>query len=59
MTGVASSWASFGLRASKGTRGSNGDAVPEISSGSRSLYPVMGAVYQPEKTEQLEGFGPS
>ena len=59
MTGVASSWASCGVRASKGTRGSDDDAVPEISSGSRSLYPVMGVVCQPEKTGQLEGFGPS
>ena len=58
MTGVASSWASCGVRASKGTRGSDDDAVPGISSGSRSLYPVMGVIFQPEKTEQLEGFGP-
>ena len=49
MTGVASSWASCGVKASKGTRGSDDDAVPEISSGSRSLYPAMGVVCQPEK----------
>ena len=60
VTGVASSWASCGVKASKGTRGSDDDAVPEISSGSRSLYPVMRVVCQPEKkTGQLEGFGPS
>ena len=58
VTGVASSWASCGVRAPKGTRGSDDDAVPEISSGSRSLYPVRGVIIQPEKTEQLEGFGP-
>ena len=58
MTEVASSWAPCGVGASKGTQGSDDDAVPEISSGSRSLYPVMGVIFQPEKTEQLEGFGP-
>ena len=57
VTGVTSSWASCGVRVSKGTRGSDDDAVPEVCSGSRSLYPVMGVVCQPEKTEQLEGFG--
>ena len=40
-------------------RVSDDDAVYEISSGSRSLYPVRGVVCQPEKTKQLEGFGPS
>ena len=40
-------------------RGSDDDAVPEIFSGSRSLYPAWGLVYQPDKTKQLEGFGPS
>ena len=59
VTEVESTWASCGVRASKGTRGSDDDAVPEISSGSRSLYPVLGVVCQPEKTGQLEGFGPS
>ena len=59
MTGVTSSWASCGVRASKGTRGSDDDAVPEMSSGSRSLYPVKGVVCQHEKTKQLEEFGPS
>ena len=58
MTGVTSSWASCGVGASKGTRGSD-DAVPKISSGSRSLYPVLRVVCHPKKTEQLEGFGPS
>ena len=48
MTVVASSWASCGVRVSKGTRGSDDDAVPEISSGSRSLYPVMGVICQPK-----------
>ena len=59
MTGVTSSWASCGVRASNGTRGSDDDAVPEISSGSKSLYPAWEVVCQPEKTKQLEGFGPS
>ena len=59
MTGVTSSWASYGVGASKGTRGSDDGAVPEISSGSRSLYAVMGVVCQPKTTEQLEGFRPS
>ena len=58
-TGVASSRASCGVRASKGTRGSDDDAEPKISSGSRSLYLVRGVVCQPEKTKQVEGFGPS
>ena len=57
MAGDTSFWASCGVRASKGTRGSDDDEVPEISSSSRSLYPVMGVVCHPEKTEQLEGFG--
>ena len=59
VTGVMPSWASCGVRGSKGTRGSDGGPVHEISSGSRSLYPVRGLVCQPEKTMQLEGFGPS
>ena len=58
-TGVTSSWASCGVRASKGTRGSDDDAVTEISSGSRSLYPVWGVVGKPEKKKQLGKFGPS
>ena len=58
VTGVASSWASCEVWASKRTRESDDDAVPEISLGSRSLYPVIGVIFQPEKTEQLEGFGP-
>ena len=59
MTGVTSIWASCGVRASTGTGGSDGDAVPEICSGSTSLYPVRGILCQPEKTNQLEKFGPS
>ena len=59
VTGVTSSWASCGVRAFKGTRGSDDDAVPKISSGSRSLYSVRGVVCQPKKTKQLERFGPS
>ena len=51
MTGVTSSWASCRVRASEGTRGSDDDAGPEISSGSRSLYPIRGVVCQPEKTK--------
>ena len=53
VTGVTSSWASCGVRAFKGTLGSDDDAVPEISSGSR------GVVCQPDKTKQLERLGPS
>ena len=59
VTGVMSSWASCGVRAFKGTRGSDDDAVPKISSGSRSLYSVRGVVCHPDKTKQLERFGPS
>ena len=44
MAGGTSSWASCEVRASKGARGSDDDAVPEISSGSRSLHPVGGIV---------------
>ena len=54
VTGVTSSWASRGVRASKETRRSDNDAVPEMSSGLRSLYPVRGVVCQPEKTKQLD-----
>ena len=40
--------------------GSDDEAVPKISSSSRSLYPVRGVVCQPEKMKQLiMGFGPS
>ena len=39
-----------GVGASKGTQGSDDDAVPEISSRSRSLYPVMGVVCNTKKT---------
>ena len=59
VTGVTSSWASCGVRAFKGTRGNDDDALPEISSGSRSLYSVREVVCQPDKTKQLERFGPS
>ena len=54
---MMSSWASCGVGASKGTRGGDADAVPEISSGSRSLYPVMGVVCQPEKWSNSRGSG--
>ena len=40
MTGVTSSWASCGIRASKGTRGSDG-AVPEMLSGSKSFGKLL------------------
>ena len=53
--GVTSSWASCEVKASKGTRGSDNNAVPEISSGSRFLYPVRGVVCQPEKNEATPG----
>ena len=52
MTRVSLSWASCGVRASKGTRGSDDDAVSE---GLRSLYPVMGVVCHPEKTGATRG----
>ena len=48
MTEVTSFWASCGVRASKGTRASDDDAVSEVSSGSRSFYPVRGVVCQSE-----------
>ena len=55
MTGVTSSWASCEVKASKGTRGSDDNAVPEISSGSRFLYPFRGVVCHPEKNETTRG----
>ena len=59
VTGVTSSWASCGVRAFKGTRRSDDNAVHEISSGLRSLYSVRGVVCQLDKTKQPERFGPS
>ena len=59
MTGVTSSWASCGVSTSKGTRGSDDDAVPEICSDSTSLYPVRVILCQHEKMKQLEKFRPS
>ena len=53
--GVTSSWASCGVRASKGTRGSDDDALPEISSGSRSLYPVREGCLLTRKNEATRG----
>ena len=56
MTRVTSSWASCGVRSFKGARGSDEDAVPEISSGSRSLYPVIGVVFvNPKKNGATRG----
>ena len=55
VTGVTSSWTSCEVKASMGTRGSDDDAVPETSSGCRSLYPVRGVVCQPEKNEATRG----
>ena len=40
VTGGTSSWVSCGVRASNWTRGSDDDAVPEICSGSGSLFLV-------------------
>ena len=57
VTGVTSSWASCGVRAFTGTRGSDDDAVPEISSGSRSLYSVRGLFVNPIKRSNSRGSG--
>ena len=57
VTRVTSSWASCEIRSSKGMRGIDDDAVPEISSGSRSLYPVRGVVCQPENRSNSRGSG--
>ena len=39
----------IGVGASKGTQGSDDDAVPEISSGLKYFYPVRVVVCHPEK----------
>ena len=52
---VTSCGSSCCARASKGTRRSGADAVPRMSPGSRSRYPVRGIVYLPETTKCFEG----
>ena len=58
-TGETSSRASCEVRASKGTRKSGDGAVPKMSSGSRSRYPVRGMVCQPQEMKGSEGCEPS
>ena len=47
------------VRASKGTRRSGAEAVPRMSPGSRSQYPVRGIVCRLEATKYSEGYWPS
>ena len=58
-TGVTSICALCCAKASKGTRKSGAVAVPKMSPGSRSLYPVRGIVCRPEPTKCSEGSWPS
>ena len=53
------SWASFDVRAFKGTRRSSGNAGPKISPGLSPWYPVRGIVCRLEETKHFEGFEPS
>ena len=53
-TGVTLTGASYCAKAFRGTRRSGADAVPELSSGLRSLYPVRGIVCLPEQTKCSE-----
>ena len=57
VTGVKSSWASSGIRASKGARGSDDGAVPEISSGPKSLYPIGLLFVNPKKISNSRDSG--
>ena len=43
-------------RASKETRRSGDEAVPRVSPGSRSLYPVKGIICRLEKTKRSKGY---
>ena len=52
-TAVTSCGSSCCARASKSTRRSGADAVPRMSSGSRSRYPVRGIVCRPETTKSV------
>ena len=52
-TSAGTSW---GVRSSKGTRRSDGEAVPRTSPRSRSWCPVKGINYRPEETNRSEGF---
>ena len=56
---MTSSWASCGVRASKGAGGGDDDAVPEICRGFNVFVSRQGILCQPEKIKQLEKFGPS
>ena len=46
----------WGVRASKGTRISDDEAVPRMTPGSRSWYPVKGINIRPDETYRSEGF---
>ena len=48
--------ASWRDRASKRTRRSGDEAVPRISTGSRSWYPVKGINCRPEEIKPFKGF---
>ena len=54
-TGIALIGVSYCANTSRGMRRSGADAVPKISPGSRSLYPVRGIVCLPEPTKCSEG----
>ena len=56
--GVTSLCASCGEKASKGTCKSGADAVPKMSPGSRSRYPVRRIVCRPEPKRCSEGYWP-
>ena len=58
-TGVTLFCASCGAKASEGTRRSGADALPKMSPGSTSRYPVRGTVCRPELTKCSEGSWPS
>ena len=59
-TGTTSLCASCGgAKAWQGTRRSSADAVPKMSPGLRSRYPVRGMVCRPEPTNCSEGSWPS
>ena len=53
--GVTLIGASYCAKASRVTHRSGADAVPKMSSGSRSLYPVRGIVCLPEPTKCSKG----
>ena len=57
-TEMASFCASYGAKASKGTRRSGVDTVPKMSPGSRSRYPERGVVCRPGPMKCSEGYWP-